>query len=64
MCYCDGKQKIHIAWVREYDRDEVNTNMDELTEIAIKFDDTGSGGRELLYTLSAQYIPSKIVIHT
>ena len=24
---------------------------------------TGSGGQELLYTLSAQYIPSKIVIH-
>ena len=23
----------------------------------------GSGGQELLYTLSAQYIPSKIVIH-
>lgn len=23
----------------------------------------GSGGQELLYTLSAHYIPSKIVIH-
>jgi FlaA1/EpsC-like NDP-sugar epimerase len=32
-------EKIHIAQVREYDYDQVNADIEELTEIAKKFDD-------------------------
>lgn len=32
-------EKIRIAQVREYDYDKVNADIEELTEIAKKFDD-------------------------
>ena len=46
-----------------YAADPLMTNRHYMEEFKRFFALMGSGGQELLYTLSAQYIPSKIVIH-
>ena len=56
-CHADMQEGFYVM------SGSLDITLDGETLHCVKDDFEGSGGQELLYTLSAQYIPSKIVIH-